>query len=67
MRRHERDTVSLVTGLLFGGTGVAWLTGVGAGVDVDGRWVLPTLLVGLGVAGLLGSRPDREVVEDEPV
>lgn len=54
MRRHELDLVSLVAGLLFTGTAAAFLVGELTDVRVDPRWVVPVVLVGLGLAGLAG-------------
>lgn len=55
MQRHERDLTSLVAGVLFVLIGTAWGVGALDSVRVDGRWLLPALLIGLGAAGLLGS------------
>ena len=55
MPRHDLDPVALVAGVVFIATALAALlessTGVGA------RWVVPVLLIGVGIAGLLATRP----------
>jgi len=57
--RHERDLVSLMLGLL-----IVLLVGVFLVADltdlsVDGRWVVPVLLIGVGAVGLLGTLRSR--------
>jgi hypothetical protein len=63
MRRHDTDLTALVAGLTFCGIAVAYLLGEAVGRSLDLRWVVPILLIGLGVAGLSGtvlaSRRDR--------
>jgi cytochrome c oxidase subunit IV len=58
--RHDLDVVSLVAGVLFGGTAVAFL--VDRATGISGRWVWPVLLILVGIVGLLvvraGNRPD---------
>lgn len=55
MNRHTLDPVSLVAGLVFAAVAVIYLVQAHTSVDVDGRWVLPLALIGLGVAGVLGA------------
>lgn len=55
MRRHELDVLSLVAGLVFLVVAVSHLVGQVSDVAIEGRWVAPALLVGLGVAGLAGA------------
>ncbi len=57
MQRHELDPLSLVGGLLFAGLGVLFLLDVADTLTVQARWVWPILLIGLGVGGLVSSRP----------
>ncbi len=71
MRRHELDLFSLLAGLVLGVVAVVALLEVTAGVDVDGRWLFPGMLVAFGAIGLLTSlrglrsdRPDVGVPED---
>jgi hypothetical protein len=55
VRRHEIDYVSLVAGgLLLVVAGVHIAAG-SADNELDVRWALPTLLLLLGVVGLLGA------------
>jgi hypothetical protein len=72
MRRHSANLTGLLSGLLFIGIGAYALT---VGPDRLGdalRWVWPIMLLGLGVALLIGSSaPDRlrrgeESASDEP-
>ena len=59
MQRHELDLVSLVAGLLFVVAGAAFLVGEATDLRVDPAWVLPVVLVGLGVTGLVGASTGR--------
>ena len=54
MRRHDLDLLSLVTGLVFVGIAFGHILDVGTDFDLDGRWIVPVVLVALGVAGLAG-------------
>jgi hypothetical protein len=56
MKRHVFDPVSLVAGVLFGGLGIAFLTGNLAYGDSDVAWVWPAAIVALGLALLIGAR-----------
>lgn len=55
MRRHSTDLVSLVAGVLFTALGVVFLLGELRGLTVEARWVLPVVLVGLGLCGLAAT------------
>lgn len=55
MSRHETDVTALVAGLVFVGIALAYLLDIRPDIDVDGRWVLPLALIGLGAAGLAAS------------
>lgn len=55
MQRHDLDLTSLVAGLVFVAIAVAYLVGAFTDIHLDGAWVLPLGLVGLGAAGLAGS------------
>jgi hypothetical protein len=57
MERHELDPLSLVGGVVFAGLGVLFLLDGAGTLTVQPRWVWPILLIALGVAGLLASRP----------
>ena len=60
MRRHELDVFSLVTGLLFVAVAVGHLLDETSDVTFDGRWVVPLVLVTIGVASLAGVVRGRE-------
>lgn len=55
MWRHERDSVSLMAGLLLVLLGAVFLVDDLTGLDVDGRWVGPLVLMAVGAVGLLSS------------
>jgi hypothetical protein len=46
-----------VAGGLFIVVGVAFLVDQAANFDVNLQWIWPVLLIGLGIAGLVRSRP----------
>ncbi|HEY6745409.1 MAG TPA: hypothetical protein VI357_06775 [Mycobacteriales bacterium] len=54
MRKHELDVLSLVLGLFFVGGALIW--GLADSMDDPiGSWPLPTLLITVGVIGLVTS------------
>ncbi len=55
MRRHETDYFSLAAGLLFVVLGILFATSVLADWTIDGRWVVPVMLLVLGAGGVLAS------------
>ena len=55
MRRHSTDPVALLAGALFITVGAAYLGGALSDTRIEARWVLPTVLIVLGFAGLLVS------------
>jgi hypothetical protein len=57
--RHPLDLFSLLAGMVFVGIGVVFLVDESAGLDLDVGWVLAALLVGLGLAGALGTLTRR--------
>lgn len=59
MRRHELDLTSLVAGVIFMGIGTAFLVDLVVDIALDPRWLAPFVLIGVGIAGLLGSVPTR--------
>ena len=64
MSRHDRDSLSLMAGLLLLLVGGAYLLDDLTTIRVDGDWVLPVGLVVIGALGLLSSlrsvRPPAE-------
>ncbi len=55
MKSHDLDVVSLIFGVLFAGLAIIYTIGAYADFTLNPRYVVPGILVGLGVAGLLGS------------
>jgi hypothetical protein len=55
MKRHETDWTSLIAGVTFCAIALAYLGGEVTHRSLELRWVLPMLLIGLGVAGLAGT------------
>jgi small-conductance mechanosensitive channel len=53
--RHTLDLFSLLAGILFVGLGFLFVADESSGLDVEPRWILASLLVGLGLAGIAGS------------
>jgi hypothetical protein len=60
MKRHRIDPISLVTGALFTGLGVAWFAGVVGFQRDDHPWIWAAGLVALGLAVLAASIPSRQ-------
>lgn len=60
MWRHERDTVSLMAGLLLALLGAVFLLDDLTGLDVDGRWAAPVVLIAVGAVGLLSTLRSAE-------
>jgi hypothetical protein len=56
-RRDQPNPGALVAGGLFILIGVAFLVDQAASFDINLQWIWPALLIGLGVAGLVRSRP----------
>jgi hypothetical protein len=63
VQRHDLDALALVAGLLFAGLGVLFALDAGDALDVEARWIWPILLIGLGIGGLLASRPRSDRIE----
>lgn len=55
MWRHERDTMSLMAGLLLVLLAGVFLVEDLTSLSVDGRWVAPLVLIAVGGAGLASS------------
>ena len=66
MWRHERDTVSLMFGLLMVLLAGAFLVDDLTGLSVDGRWAAPVVLIAVGAVGLLSSLRAAERDSTEP-
>jgi uncharacterized RDD family membrane protein YckC len=66
VKRHELDVVSLVFGLIFLGAAVIWGFSDSPGPPLDG-WPLPTLLILVGVAGLVASFRRRRSGDPGPL
>ncbi len=60
MRRHELDVFSLVAGLVFLAIATGHLLVETTSAHIDGRWLVPLVLVALGGAGLAGSLRRRQ-------
>ena len=52
---RPRDTVSLVSGLLFVGIAALFLVGDLTVLRVEARWAAPALLIASGLLGLVAS------------
>ena len=52
MRKHAFDPASFILGLVLTGVAVAYLVAEAQDRSVDGAWVLPLTLIGLGVAAV---------------
>jgi hypothetical protein len=55
MKRHEPDWTSLIAGVTFCVVALAYLGGEITHRSLELRWVIPMMLIGLGVAGLAGT------------
>ena len=55
MKRHEPDWTSLIAGVTFCAIALAYLGGEVTHRSLELRWVVPMLLIGLGIAGLAGT------------
>ena len=71
MKRHELDLFSLVTGAAFVTVAVLYLLDSAGVLSVDGRLVIPLMLIALGGGGLAGalyrmSRDSRRERKGEP-
>jgi hypothetical protein len=69
VKRHQLDLFSLLAGLAFVAIAVLYLLDAAGQLKVNGRLVIPLLLIALGVAGLAGAvhrmaRGQRDRYED---
>lgn len=53
MPKHDLDPIALVAGVVS--TGIALVALIGRATGVSARWVVPVLLIALGVAGLVAT------------
>jgi len=72
VRRHDLDVFSLVAGLVFVVVAAGHLIDEANGPDFDGRWVVPVVMVAIGVVGLASlvrgrdDRPTDQVADELP-
>jgi hypothetical protein len=59
VNRQDPNPGAIVAGVVFAGIGAAFLLARAGGTDLGMEWIWPVLLIGLGVAGLVRSRPLR--------
>ncbi len=52
MRKHAFDPASFILGLVIAGVAVTYLVAEAQDRTVDGAWILPLTLIGLGVAAM---------------
>ncbi|MFL6179152.1 MAG: hypothetical protein ACJ74E_04785 [Actinomycetes bacterium] len=64
MKRHAFDMTSFLFAIVLGTAAVGFMLAEQLSWDVDGRWVLPTALILLGIVGIAGAfsglRPNRQ-------
>lgn len=63
MRRHRTDITSLIAGLMFVTFSVLIVLDRVDEIDLDVRWIPAIVLIGLGLANLLGSLAWRRTDE----
>lgn len=64
MKRHSFDPTSFLAGLVLAAIAGAYLAAQHSSWDVDGRWVFPVALIGLGIAGVAGALSGSRGRED---
>jgi hypothetical protein len=72
VKRHLTDWTSLLTGITFCTIAISCLSADLSHRSLEVRWMLPMLLIGLGVAGLGGTvargvRRNRPPIADDDV
>jgi hypothetical protein len=71
MRRHAPNWTSLIVGVTFTAIAIAYLSAAIDDRTLQVRWVLPILLIGLGLAGVaatvlrLGKSTPAAVQDDD--
>lgn len=73
MHRHETDFFSLAAGLVFTVLGIVLALSAATEWTIDGRWITPVILIGLGAGGVAASlaatnrqRREAPAIPDEP-
>lgn len=64
MRRHDLDLTSLIGGVVFALVAATYLIAASTGERVELVWLVPVLLVGLGVAGIAGALRSSDRTDD---
>jgi hypothetical protein len=59
-KRHPRDAVSLILGLLLVAIAGGFLLTDATDVNLDAHWVWPAVLIGIGMIGLAASVGRRQ-------
>lgn len=57
LTKHNTDMVSLITGAIFLGVTGTWALERAEVLSGVRGWLLPLLLIGVGIIGLIGIRP----------
>ena len=65
MKKHEFDPLSLIFGLLFMLGGIPVLVSDSGFEFLDGRWVLPAVLIAAGLIVLTTARVSANKEDDE--
>jgi hypothetical protein len=55
VQQHETDWFSLSAGLVFTILGIVLAVSAATGWTIDGRWITPVILIGLGAGGIAAS------------
>ena len=55
MQQHETDYFSLAAGLVFTILGIVLTVSAATTWTIDGRWITPLVLIGLGAGGVAAS------------
>ena len=55
MKRHAFDATSFIFGVVLAASAIGFFLAAQNEWDVDGRWVLPAVLIVLGIAGIAGA------------
>lgn len=55
MRRHSFDPTSFILGLVVAGLAVVYLVAEAEDRAIDGAWIFPVALIGLGIAAVVAG------------